>query len=272
MSSSPDRRRPLWREPLVHFLLLALAILGVERLLSPPPGPSPVVIDDAFVAGLRAEAQGRGEPAEVDPVARWLQEEALFREALALGLDRGDPIVRRRLVQKMEFLLRSELAPGDPSDAELEATLARSPERFRVPARVAFEHVFYDRGRHDDAEAVARQALAVAGERAPVGGSAFLLGARFGLEPVVAHAARLGEEFASGLESAPLERWSGPLTSPYGAHLVRVTRRQLGGTPPLSEVREAVRAVWAREAEEAALQEAIEALRARLPLDDRRTP
>ena len=270
MPSSPEGRRPLWREPLLHFVLLALGILGAEQLLARPAGPAPVVLDDAFVAGLQAEARERGDAG--DPVARWLAEEALFREALALGLDRGDPIVRRRLVQKMEFLLRSELAAGEPSEAELEALLARDRERYQPPLRVAFEHVFFDGERHADAPASARASLAGAGGSDPAGGDPFLLGSTFSLAPVSAHAARLGASFAEGLAEAPAGTWHGPVVSTYGAHLVRVTAREESTAPTVDAVRPALRAAWARETEETRLRAAIDALREGLPLDDRRTP
>ena len=267
--------RPLWREPLVHFVALALVILAAERALAPVPGPAPILLDDAFAAGLVEEATRRGEPAAGDPVARWLDEEVLLREALALGLDRGDPIVRRRLVQKMEFLLRSELALEEPDDAALQALLEARPERFRQPARVAFRHVFFDGERREDATGDARAALERLREGGaptdPAPGDPFLLGAAFALAPLERHAAQLGAPFAAGLERASVGTWTGPLESPYGAHLVAVTEREDARLPELAAVRGAVRELWREEAEERGFRDALRALRAEHPVDDRRS-
>ncbi|MEM1415378.1 MAG: hypothetical protein AAGH15_10770, partial [Myxococcota bacterium] len=242
--------RPLWREPLVHFVALALVILAAERVLAPAPGPAPIVLDDAFAAGLVEEATRRGEPAAGDPVARWLDEEVLLREALALGLDRGDPIVRRRLVQKMEFLLRSELALAEPDDAALQALLEARPERFRQPARVAFRHVFFDRERREDPRADAEvglervreaEILAIgippelccwcplrgyfaSGEDLSDIGDPFLLGKSFALAPLERHAAQFGAWSAvlswwDAWRGVTPEQWDGRRPSAWWAAL-----------------------------------------------------
>ncbi len=117
--------------PLVHFFLAGAVLFAVDAWLRPPDA---VVVTAERRASLTA---GVDDPAEVDAaVQRWIDEELLVREAKRLGLDRGDPVVRRRLVQKLRFL-QERVDP--PSTAALEAWLAEHPERFRVPARWALE-------------------------------------------------------------------------------------------------------------------------------------
>lgn len=249
----PPARRPWWREPLLHFLAIGLILFVVDLLraapdeASPPSGDAsdgdaPILVSADFVRSLEAELarSGAATPEALQSaIDRHVEEEALVREARRLGLDRGDLVVRRRLIQKMEFLL-GDLAVGrEPTEAELQAWLDGNPDRYRQPPRVSFEHVWFSRdARGDQAEVDARAALAAG---VPEGsGDAFLLGAAFERQSQIDVARRLGATFATRIFTAPVGEWSGPVPSSYGVHLVRVTAIQPGRVPALAEVRNRV--------------------------------
>lgn len=275
------------REPLFHFVAIGALLFAIDHALAGGASegtgdtPEPIVVDRAFVEGLRArhrertgrEPDGREEEALVRDHVR---EEALYREARAAGLDEGDAIVRRRMVQKLEFLVAGSVQVREPRDEELEAWMREHEDALRVPSRVTIEHVFFARDRRGEAvERDAREALEVL--RAARGrdgaaelGDPFVRGSALGpaTEPQIA--AAFGPAFARAvIELAPGE-WQGPIASAYGAHLVRVTRRDEARTPALEEVRAQVAAAWieARRAERA--EQELARLVARHPVERER--
>ncbi|MEQ8719724.1 MAG: peptidylprolyl isomerase [Sandaracinaceae bacterium] len=260
-----DRR---WiREPALHFAALGAALFLLHGALAPPEpaddGVTPIVVSDAFLEGLRERHRQRaGSDAEDEAlIAEYARDEALHREALRLGLDRGDTIVRRRLIQKMELLLRAMAEPG-PETLErdaLAAYLAAHPERYRAPDRASFELVWFSRDRRPDAEADARQALARA-ELTPPEGDPFLLGSRFDDQTREQTRTRLGPALADAAFTAPVGRWSGPFTTTRGVFALHVERREPGALPALDEVRAAVSRDARREATEEATRRAVSAL------------
>lgn len=177
-----------------------------------------------------------------DAVRRWVRGEVLYREALRLGLDEGDIIVRRRLIQKMEYVLDGMAALPETSGESLQAYYNAHAERYRQPASFRFRHLFFSAERGVDAardratRALAQLAGAGPGAVAPALGDPYPGGAYFG----AASAARLlqtfGEEFLRELDAALEGRWAGPYRSRHGVHLVY----REGSTPaqlrPLQEV------------------------------------
>jgi peptidyl-prolyl cis-trans isomerase C len=257
--------RRLVREPLVHFLVLGVALLAVERRALPAGGRE-IVVDAAAVRGLAADHERRTglppTPAEQAAlVTRWLEDEALYREALALGLDRGDVIVRRRLVQKME-LLTEDLEPVPaPDDATLAAWLAAHADRYAAPLRVSLEHVFVA-GAHPEA-ARALGARLAAGADARALGDPFLHGRTFAARTTGELARVFGDGFARAAAALPAGTWSAPIRSSYGLHLVRVTARDAGGPAALAAVRDAVARDWTAAEREQANRAARARVRAR---------
>jgi hypothetical protein len=279
----------LAREPLVHFALLGAAVFAIDRALAPEAAPRAsgdeaeaslrqIVIEPSFVDALaRQHVERTGRPPTAEQtrglVADFVREEALYREARALGLDGGDLIVRRRLVQKMEFLVESTTDVPEPTDTDLQAHLAANTERFRQPARTSFAHVFFSRDRRgertrDDAARAlpAHRAGAGSAER----GDPFLLGADFAARARRDLEGTFGTSFATALDAAPIDVWSEPIESAYGSHLVRVTARTVERVPPLAEIRDAVAASWRAEAREHATAAAIDELVASYRVDERR--
>jgi peptidyl-prolyl cis-trans isomerase C len=172
-------------------------------------------------------------------VEREIEEEILFRRGVALGLDRDDEIVRRRVVQKMQFLLHDVQAPAEPEEAELSAYFANNAERYATPPRVTFSHVYFATD-----EGAAREAL----HRLIGGAEASGLGEPFpdlyhfaSYEPEQVHRLFGRTDFSNAVFSASPGQWVGPLRSGYGWHLIRVEARQAAGRPLFADVRDRVR-------------------------------
>ena len=257
----------LLRDPLTHFVLLGLVALGVYEAFSPTPGAGDeIVVTRAEVDRLRAGwiAQWRRAPTEAELASlidAWVQEEILYREALALGLDRNDTIVRRRLAQKMDFLGSdrgsdtgsnagggADSDPASPPDDEtLASYLAENRERFRVPSLATFDQVYVSPDlRGDDAEDDARALLARLRDGAdPASVGDRLLLPRHHTAVTAERVAQLfGDAFSAALQELPVGRWQGPVRSGYGLHLVYVEQREPARDPALEEVRERVRGEW----------------------------
>ncbi len=246
---SPDRR-PLLRDPTLHVVVLGAALFAVDAWRRrPAPDARELVVPAAHVRAAREELTRRLGRAPTSAEVRgeldgFVREEVLYREALALGLERGDTIVRRRLVQKMESLAEDLSDDGAPTDAELTAWLRAHADRYAAPGRVSFRHVFFDRGRRGARlDADARDALASLRNGAAAAGDPFALGATFTDADDARVARDFGEDFARSLTALPADgRWQGPVASPFGAHLVAVSARTPGELPPLDRVRERVAA------------------------------
>jgi peptidyl-prolyl cis-trans isomerase C len=254
------------REPLVHFavlgaVLFALSALARRGAADPrahaPTGPVRRTVAvttsdvDAARAGFHAASKREPNPQELaDLVQGVISEELLFREGLALGLDRDDRVVRRRVIEKMTALARPTAPDSDPPRDELARHYQRYQHRFVQPAAVSFEQLYFDPGRRGDATAAASEALAALGkaradEPAPAGvGDTFVLQAAMQRRSQLELSHLLGEGFAAAVFAAPVGRWHGPVPSRHGVHLVRVIAREPEHLPPFDEVDKQVRADW----------------------------
>ncbi|MCU0621950.1 MAG: peptidylprolyl isomerase [Gemmatimonadales bacterium] len=263
--------RQLLREPLTHFLLLGLVLFVLYGVVAPGGGGDHrLVVSRAQVDALAAQHEklwGRAPtPDELAGlVDTWVRDEILYREGVALGLDRDDAVVKRRVRQKLEVLAEEELSAEPASDSALAAYLAANPARFTRPADIAFEQVLLGPAEPgpalDRAVAVARSALARGADPATVG-QPTLLPHRMPLTPLDLVARDFGTEFAERLPGLPLGEWSGPVGSGFGAHLVRVNQRTESVVPPLDAIRAEVTREWENERRTTALAEHFRRLRA----------
>lgn len=238
------------REPLFHFFLLGSAIFALFAVFddSPPPEAAETIIvseDDARRLAADFEATWRRPPdgPELDHlIDAFVREEVYVREALALGLDRGDAVIRRRLQMKMEFLTESGAAMAAPDDATLAAHLAAHPDRFMQPPVIAFEQVVIDDGVGPEMLEAIRAGLATGGT--PDGIRASLLPPALPASPPQVVDGTFGTGFFADLATLPAGAWAGPVLSSFGRHLVRVTDRREVRLPPLAEIRARVESDW----------------------------
>jgi len=250
----------LLKEPLVHFLLLgALFFAGYEFMNSGnEPQPGHIVVTQGRIENLQTSFsrvwQRLPTPSEMDGLIReYVREEVLAREAMVLGLDRDDTVIRRRLRQKMEFIANDLTVPVEPAEKELEEFLAKHSERFFVEPRFSFRQVFLNpakRGdalQHDTAHLLAELNLSDATVDFRMLGDSAMLTAEMANASSGEVAGLFGEDFTRELEHLPLGRWHGPVTSGFGVHVVRVEDRTPGTIPELATVHEKVARAWADE-------------------------
>jgi len=247
----------LLKEPLLHFLLLGAVIFIAYGWVSlPSSGAAGTVVVTAgriehLAAGFEKTWQRRPTDVELQSLTDdWVREEIATREALALGLDKDDTVIRRRLRQKLEFVSEDAVAQTEPTDAELGAYLQAHAGSFDTGPRFTFSQVYLNPDRHRDrlARDTTRllEQLQQRGEADSVAlGDSTLLDHRFTDVSSREIATQFGEQFAATLATLPPRQWQGPLQSGYGVHVVRVERRTEGHPPELADVREAVRREWA---------------------------
>lgn len=259
------------KEPLLHFAILGAALVALHRWVAPPSLGRQIVLSASVINGLRQDHLRRNgalptASEEAALIQRYIDNEVLYREALALGLDRGDIIVRRRLVQKMEFLTEGLEPLPAPSDGELQAYLDAHAAHYAVEDRVTLTQVFAGTERHGAAAGqVADQwrAQLLAGTDPSMLGDPFLRGRAFTMVSQRDLAGIFGDAFAAQVMWLPAGTWSAPITSSYGVHLVRVDAHVPGHHPALAEVRAAVSRDWYEEHRADADRAALARLRQR---------
>ena len=270
--------KSLAREPLVHFLLLGLVLFALDAWLRPATTPataSEIVVSEARIRNLsqnfRRTWQRLPTREELDGlIESHIREEVMVREALALGLDRDDAIIRRRLQQKMDFVSEEAAALAKPTDEQLDAYLKANAHVFRAEPRVTFTQVYLDpRKRAAGLQADAMRLLDrlnrtdPAPDPAKSGDSLALLEARYENASQSELARLFGSDFAESLVTQPVGKWVGPIPSGYGVHLVRVEALARGGTPALDDVRPLVEREWANARRQEVAKAFYETLRAR---------
>ncbi len=277
-SSAAPLQRPwlgrLLGEPLVHFVVLGGLLFGLYASFGGDDAElgGPVVIDGEWAHGVRA-GLGRGlgrAPSQAElaeALAAALDDELLYREALGLGLGRGDPIVRRRLIQRARFLYEDRVQQGSADEAALAAYLRQHTDRYRSPDRLQITHVFAAADRRSDPESAARAwSLAIAAGETPVGlGDAFAHGQRIGLRSVADLDALFGTGFSAGLEEAEVGDVV-PLRSSYGWHAVRLEARAPAKLPALESIRARVERDFSEERRRRAVETGLQRLRERVPV------
>jgi peptidyl-prolyl cis-trans isomerase C len=250
--------RRIASEPLAQFLVLGLGLFGLAQLIDARHARPEIVVDAAQRSYQRNLYRGQFGTAPDEARLRelidtYVRDEALYREALRLGLDRDDEIIRRRLVQKMEFLLSEGVDVPAPTTADLVDYHARHASEFRRPATVSFEQRYFaDAGTRSGRER-AEAALAAARAGRTVPSDAFAPGDVFRAMDTAQARSLFGDtSLSTALFAAPPDLWSGPFQSGYGWHLVRVTARSDAALAPLADVEDAVRDAWQRESRERA--------------------
>ena len=266
-------------EPLLQFLGIGLLLFLGYHALNPKaaareqPARIEITADDLRQLQIGWLSQGRPAPTPEDMrllVESRVREEILYREALALGLDQGDTIVKRRLAQKMEFLFEDVATLREPSAEELQAWYEKNRERFTQPARATFGHLYFSpdrrggRARDDAARALGK----AAGKPLDWPGGAaladpFMFQDYYGDCSFDDVAKTFGPGFARGLFQTTPGAWSGPIESGYGWHLVWVDSITPARVPALEAVEAEVKVAWTEDQRSQIREKAYAAMKAR---------
>jgi len=283
-AGEPVRPEPAWigralREPLLHFLVIGVVLFGGYSLINRREEVSPdaqrIVIteDDLRQLAVSWLAQGRDKPTPeqlrslVDEKAT---EEMLVREATTLGLDKDDEVIKRRLAQKMDFLLADIAALAPPTDAELASWFAAHEAEFTKPPRIGFRHLYFASDRRgQDAQSAARAALPLVAGRPPAPLAAANIADPFMFRDnyVDVTPEQMAKEFGGGFATALFDLrpgdWRGPIQSGYGWHLVWVDSYEAPRVPSLEEVKPDVVQAWTEAKYRDVKQRAMNEIRSR---------
>jgi hypothetical protein len=264
----------LLREPLLHFLVLGAALFGLFSLVGKEAEePAKIVVSAARIANLTNgfartwQRPPTGEELKA-LIEDYIRDEVFYREGKAMGLDRDDIVIRRRLRQKMEFVAEG-MGVAEPSNDQLSAYLASHPDKFRSEGQLTFRQVFLSAARRpqsleSDAEGIAAR-LTRTGTTfdATTLGDHFLLGEEFRGMSRNDVARTFGEHFAERLSALEQGRWQGPIPSAYGLHFILLEQRTQASPLLLDAMRQAVRREWMNERRIEAEEELYRTLRKR---------
>ncbi len=245
--------KKLIREPLVHFLALAVVLFGIGIFRGEGGGPASNRIAitsgavDRLLQGFRMTWQRPPTESEFRGLVEdYLKEEVLYREALEMGLDRDDQIIRRRMRQKLEFLTADLVESFEPTDADLQAHLEANVDLYKQEAKLSLVQVFI--GERLGIERDRARAMSILEElKTNPNADPELMGDPF-MYPAAHSDMRerdllgvFGEEFTAQVLALSVGEWSGPVTSAFGLHITRLDALDEGRPSELAEVRDAVR-------------------------------
>ena len=268
----------LIREPLVQFLLIGSAIYTLYFLYGEPPleeQDRTIVVTRDYVDSLgEGFAKRWNRPPTKDEqqglVAEYIRESLLYREALSMGLDKEDHIIRRRLAQKLEFLTNDLVKLAPPDDDVLQQYLDDNLDKFRDSDLLTFTQLFVDPDkRGDSALPYADKLLDQLQAAGPPNGETFELADPFMLQGEFYNAPfreiqrQMGQEFADSAMQLEVGHWHGPVLSGYGIHLVYISDHSIAGEPLLEDVRDKVRTEYLHEQTQKFNAEYLEVLRTR---------
>jgi len=246
----------LLREPLLHFLLIGAALFFIYNLQNESVvDNNRIVISQAKIDHLITlwEKKRQRLPTQTElqsMINQQIREEVMVREALVMGLDKNDGVVRRRLAQKVEFIFADLAALVNPTETELQDYLSTHSDKFKLPARINFEQVFIDISKHPSNLQVYTNRLlnellqADSNIDINTMGDSLLLAQQYKQQTEHDVSRLFGKDFASELFTLAVGNWQGPVQSGYGLHLIRIKNKAENQQPELNTLREKVRIEW----------------------------
>jgi parvulin-like peptidyl-prolyl isomerase len=267
------------REPLVHFLLIGAGLFGLYsftqdgRTTAAPSKEIRLSLDEITQLVLLFRAQWRRPPTpqELDRmVENKVQQEILYREALAMGLDKDDEIVKRRMAQKMQFLAEDVAAAREPTSAELKVWFEKNGARFAQPPRLSFRHLYFSpdrrgtRAQEDAGKTLAKLAGQPVDAKVAASPADPFMFQEYYRDRAPEYLGReFGPQFALTVAKLPSGSWQGPIESGFGWHLVFVDTVIPGRVPAFEEVESEVKTAWLAEQKAQAWEKAYKEMRAK---------
>jgi len=273
MNYSGFSMKKLIKDPLFHFLLLGAALFLIFDTVHDPDDSSDntISINAADINVIKADFSRRWQRSATEEelsalITEFARNEMAYREALALGLDKDDPIIKRRLRSKLDLIVEDMSRLSPPSDEDLTDFLDDNSERYKVQPRISFRQIYFNR--ESRGEQISADIAAVLNKLKSSRtqqdifdfGDATMLPAQLELTPIALISRQFGRAFSRSLLELAPETWAGPVESGYGLHLVYVEQQVAGYMPPLSEIREAVERDWTYQHRDNALREAYSQL------------
>ena len=246
----------LLREPLFHFLLIGAVFFFIFSQMNTGEDENApqIIITKAKIEALAnafAKAKGRLPTAqEMQTQLEYdIREQVLYREAMAMGLDKDDMIIRRRLTQKMKYLFNDLGVVGKASEEELKKFVAEHPSKFTIPATISFAQVYFEPSEHEttlveDANILLEKLRKSMIKNSMGLGDRSLLPYDFRNERKSDIRSMFGDAFMEQAFSSPTNTWEGPFNSAYGLHLIYIHKRTEDHLPPLSDIRERAQREW----------------------------
>ncbi len=269
----------LLREPLLHFLLIGAVLFAVFHFVRPATKATPsskqiqLSLDDLAQLALLFQSQWKREPTapELERLMETkVQTEILYREALAMGLDKDDEIVRRRMAQKMQFLAEDVAAAREPTTAELRSWYAKNSDKFAMPKRVSFRHLYFSpdrratRARDDAVKALVQLNGQPVDAKLPESFADPFMFQEYYRDRATDYLSKeFGPQFAQAVEKLPTGSWQGPIESGFGWHLVFVDTAIPGRVPDFEEIEADVKTAWLGEQKVLAWEKAYQDMRAK---------
>lgn len=241
--------RAVMREPLLHFLLAGAGLFLLFNYISDPEtiGDDQIVVTSGQIEHLTTlfVKTRQRTPTDIELrglIDNYVLEEVLYREALAMGLERDDTIIRRRLRQKIEFLM-DDFTLVEPADEDLQQLLDKEPDRFRLDARISFAQVYLKEESRASADATLATLQSSVSDPSQLSDS-HLIAYEFDDVSEAVISAQFGDTFKTALFELETGAWTGPIESPFGLHLIRIEEIVAGTVPALTDIRAEVEREW----------------------------
>jgi hypothetical protein len=235
--------KKILKEPLVHFLLIGALLFLVYGMVNTEKDETEIAIDDNLINELAAkwELKRSRQPtlAEINGmVEKYIEQEILYREALAMNLDHNDEIVKRRLAQKMEFISDGLAESLQPTEEVLKDYYEKHRKNYPKDPIYTLQHVYFSNDKRTDAVADATNALIAQSPQSL--GDNISLPNQYTDASAFLIARDYGSAFANSLDALETGKWSGPITSGFGVHIVNVQKKKVAGYYTFKEVLEKV--------------------------------
>jgi Parvulin-like peptidyl-prolyl isomerase len=269
----------LLREPLIHFLLIGAALFAADHYLQPASGAAPsskqiqLSLDELAQLAALFQSQWRRDPTPDEfgrMVEQKVQSEVLYREAMAIGLDKNDEIVKRRMAQKMQFLAEDVAAAREPTTDELKSWFEKNSAKFALPPRLSFRHLYFSpdrrgtQARDNAAKALAQLTGQPEDTKAAEGiADPFMFQEYYRDRAPDYLGKEFGPQFAKVVEKLAPGSWQGPIESGFGWHLVFVDTVIPGRVPDFEEIEGDVKTAWLAEQKAVAWDKAYKEMRAK---------
>ena len=235
--------KKLLKEPLVHFLLIGLGLFFMYGLVNTEPDQNEIIIDDGLINEIVAkwELQRNRQPTLEELtglVNEFVEQEVLYQEALEMNLDHNDEIVKRRLAQKMEFISDGLAESLQPTDDILKKYFEDKKDNYSKDPVYTMSHIYFSQDKRSDAFGDAKNALNASSKEGL--GDPISLPKTYTNASAFAISRDYGTSFANSLDTLEIGKWSEPITSGMGVHLVFIKEKKAGGLYTFEEVKDKV--------------------------------